>query len=89
MKHIKGHHCFKIQCDESGKAVIYTKQWSTDKDWKIAVSRDDNEPYFLSSHPSCDNVKLAGTQYQKMMGKKNGKPCIVVIKIFYSRHGFP
>lgn len=69
MKYIKDHHCFKIVRDDSDKAVIYTKQWSTDKEWMIAASKDDDHPYFLSSHPELDVIRLAQTQYHKIAGK--------------------
>ena len=40
-------HVFKITKDESGRAVLMTKMWSTSAEWQTPTG----SPYLLSNHP--------------------------------------
>lgn len=67
MKNIKDHHCFKIVSEEeTGKALIFSKKWSSDNEWIPATSRDDAQLYFLIGHPTADAIPVAPTQFHKI-----------------------
>ena len=54
-------HQFKITLDESNRAVIHTKKWSTDKEWTPCQSSLE-QPYLLKAMPT-DTPPILSPQY--------------------------
>jgi len=83
-------HCFKIKLDQkSEKAVVRYKNWSSDEQWEEAISRDDDNPWFLHTVPNPDQIQVAPTQYFRMLGVEkdncdNESPVIESIRSCYS-----
>jgi hypothetical protein len=44
-------HCFRIKKDNTGKALMHVKKWSTDKEWLPCAVQEGKPPYLLLSHP--------------------------------------